>query len=521
MVLHAAADGDLHIAELPSASTDGLQGTLTLLATQGKSQVFFSAAPSSFKALAVRATGDIIVSGNVSTTEGLLSLALLDDPGVQSPAPAIVFHGGVSLSAKSEIVLGQPAEKSRMRMLGPLSLEAAAGVAIYGTLTAEGSPGRQPLCINADVGSLGVGKLVLGEGSSILTQHSPANITAFDIDLGGTIVSGNAPISVSGSKDGQMIGVGAGNDARPRVRSVHKQGGMTYMSIRPVGLHLSDAELGNLRSTKGVAVGSSTTGDIHVVGVSEDSTRSLGMLTLKATGPQAQVQFTTAASNFSEGITVQASNGVKILTDMSTKDTPTTIACGSGTLSVADKASVSTSNQLLTVTTDNIDMQGSALSAGDALIVLSCSTKGRGVGMGSKDPELGQLLLSGSEMQRMHSGGLILGGNCGSMIVAGVKEKHSNNVGTVRLLATSLHKKIIEEETAKYQPDRVVIENPEDIQVAQVEDLGQSTTTALEYVKTPSESLEVKTTNEYVQAHNQQAVQTHEKVFAAQVETAV
>jgi hypothetical protein len=64
-------------------------------------------------------------------------------------------------------------------------------------------------------------------------------------------------------------------------------------------------------------------------------------------------------------------------------------------------------------------------------------------------------------MQTMHSGGLILGGNCGSLIVAGVKEKHSNNVqGVVRLLATSLHKKIIDEETKKYYPQTVVIEAP-------------------------------------------------------------
>ena len=118
----------------------------------------------------------------------------------------------------------------------------------------------------------------------------------------------------------------------------------------------------------------------------------------------------------------------------------------------------------------------------------------------------------------MHSGGLILGGNCGSLVVAGVKEKHSNNVkGVVRLLATSLHKKIIEEETADAYPQEplvhpnphalnitivglqnVIVERPEDAQIATVEVEEDSAPASLEFVQ-QSESLQVQTDELHVE----------------------
>ena len=144
------------------------------------------------------------------------------------------------------------------------------------------------------------------------------------------------------------------------------------------------------------------------------------------------MKFSSKPSNFSQGISVQANAGVAVEQPLSTKESASSLSCGTGTLSVAKGASVTTNDQLLKISTDSVNLEGTeatgALSTGDALVVMSCSTAGRGVGLGSKDPEAGELLISGAEMQRMHSGGLILGGNCGSMVVAGVKEKHSNNV---------------------------------------------------------------------------------------------
>ena len=199
------------------------------------------------------------------------------------------------------------------------------------------------------------------------------------------------------------------------------------------------------------------------------------------------MKFSSKPSNFSQGISVQANAGVAVEQPLSTKESASSLSCGTGTLSVAKGASVTTNDQLLKISTDSVNLEGTeatgALSTGDALVVMSCSTAGRGVGLGSKDPEAGELLISGAEMQRMHSGGLILGGNCGSMVVAGVKEKHSNNVkGVVRLLATSLHEKIIEEETAKYYPQNVIIERPEDATIASVNVEEGSAPTSLEFV---------------------------------------
>ena len=230
--------------------------------------------------------------------------------------------------------------------------------------------------------------------------------------------------------------------------------------------------------------------------------------------------FAKNASSFAQGITVQADAGVDVQEAVSTKETPSVFAAGTGTLSVAKKASLTTNNQLLTIQTDNVDLHGSsaehgsALSTGDAKIVMGCATAGRGVGLGSKDPEHGQLLISGNEMQTMHSGGLILGGNCGSLVVAGVKERHSNNVnGIVRLLATSLHKKIIDEETKDAYPQNVIVERPEDATVATLEE--QPAPAVIEHVE-QKEELKVNSEQAEYVVNEAAVARTEEKMMRAE-----
>merc|ERR1712028_132461 len=129
-----------------------------------------------------------------------------------------------------------------------------------------------------------------------------------------------------------------------------------------------------------------------------------------------------------------------------------------GTIQIDKKMGLDTGGELLTIATDNVAINGK-VDTGDALVVLNCYTAGRSIGLGSDDSS--QMVMTGPEMQNLHSGGLILGGNCGSMIVAGVKEKHSNNVnGVVRLLATSLHESIIKEETEKFYGIAIEEETP-------------------------------------------------------------
>merc|ERR1712159_632779 len=169
-----------------------------------------------------------------------------------------------------------------------------------------------------------------------------------------------------------------------------------------------------------------------------------------------ELKFITEESKFTKGLTAHALNGIKLEEKVTSRGAPVLLNGGVGAVKTNKKKGLDTGGELLTISADNLNINGK-VDTGDALVVVNCYTAGRSVGLGSDDSS--QMQMTGPEMQNLHAGRLILGGNCGSMVVAGVKEKHSNNVkGTVRLLATSLHESIIEEETAKYYTKETVKE---------------------------------------------------------------
>jgi len=487
MSLQCAPGGHISVNGVGVNSSAGIRGGVYFLGRGETSEIKFNRASSFFSAASIRADGGIQVLGNLTATDGdiLLEREVVDS-SVMRTSPIAIFGDAVFIRADGKVRLGHMNDTGMMRMKGALSMEAGGDLDVHQDLVTEGRGGKI-LVLHADTKKKGDatqdGRLRIHEGVTVRTGGGPVNITAFDLELTGKIVAGGSKITVTGSVDGQIIGVGAEDSERPKITKEIRTENSYQRSVTPVGLHLSDAELGRLRSELALEIGSATTGDIHVVGVTEENTENCGALNLIASRDKATVTFSQNASSFSKGINVLADAGVEVQEELSTKDTPTSLSAGTGTLTVTQKGSMTTNGQLLTITTDNVDLQGSAISSGDAITVMSCATTGRGVGLGDKDPEHGQLLISGTEMQTLHSGGLILGGNCGSLVVAGVKEKHSNNVrGVVRLLATSLHKKIIDEETSKYYPDNVIIEKPEDAMIASVEVESQNQPTSIEHV---------------------------------------
>ena len=108
---------------------------------------------------------------------------------------------------------------------------------------------------------------------------------------------------------------------------------------------------------------------------------------------------------------------------MTSKASSTLLATGTGILRVLASQSLHTTNQLLTVTTDDVDfLANSEVSTGTGAMTLNCHTAGRVIGIGGY---VKQMTLSGAELQYIHSEGLTIGGEiCGKQTVNGITKDH-------------------------------------------------------------------------------------------------
>ena len=100
------------------------------------------------------------------------------------------------------------------------------------------------LVLNADSEqpNLGDGTLTIATGKSVVSENSPVTISAWDMDLAGSINAGVAEMTIHGAKVSQTIGFGA----------------------TPANMAISDDELGRITATGGLTVGSETISAIRV-----------------------------------------------------------------------------------------------------------------------------------------------------------------------------------------------------------------------------------------------------------------
>ena len=82
-------------------------------------------------------------------------------------------------------------------------------------------------------------------------------------------------------------------------------------------------------------------------------------ITLKATQTSRNIVFSAYASSFNKGIILQASGGVILSQSVTTIASDVVIRAGTAALRVIDKRELSTTNKFLTITADDIDLQGS------------------------------------------------------------------------------------------------------------------------------------------------------------------
>jgi hypothetical protein len=198
---------------------------------------------------------------------------------------------------------------------------------------------------------------------------------------------------------------------------------------------VSDSELGRVTATGRLTVGSSTTANVHVAGVTDGSSDQLGFIQFLATKDTMKVVFENSASTFNKGLTIQAIGGIVLSESVTTKNSDLLLFAGTGSLTIVAKKSLSTTNQLLTITADDADVASSAtITTGTSAIFVAPTTSNRTLGLGTT----ADLTLSDSELGQFSTEiGLILGdSSAGSISVGGIRDSSSDSMELLTLRAT-------------------------------------------------------------------------------------
>ena len=187
---------------------------------------------------------------------------------------------------------------------GTLTLVAGSGLVILDDMTSAAA--NKPLVFDVDFESEGDGTLTVQTAKTITSNKSDVTITAWDIDLDGSLTAGTLAISIHGAKVSQTIGIGASLSQN---------------------MEILDGELGRLATEAGLTMGDITTGEIQLNGVTDTSSDAVGTITLVATKDATIIQFKTGASAFNKGIVMQAMGGVSVVSKCDNKEPADSIIC--------------------------------------------------------------------------------------------------------------------------------------------------------------------------------------------------
>jgi hypothetical protein len=283
--------------------------------------VIFVSGASTFNTLHVQADNGILVQTNVNTDVGNLILdGDLENSSTEDVRDGVLIKPGRTVTAKSKMTLDST--NDGITSQGAVTLRAGDGILVNDHLTGT----QDMMVINADYESAGDGTLTIVSTKQLSSTNNELLITAWDIDIDGTITVGTNSVSIHGAKASQTLGLGA----------------------TAKDLHLSDAEVGFITGSAGLTVGSDFSGNLNVDGMTSANTDAVGTITLMATKADKLVVFSTTASIFQKGIILQGMGGVVLSADVTTTNSETLIITATGSLTIASGKTLSTSNQLLT-----------------------------------------------------------------------------------------------------------------------------------------------------------------------------
>jgi hypothetical protein len=210
-------------------------------------------------------------------------------------------------------------------------------------------------------------------------------------------------------------------------------------------MEILDDELGRLTAKAGLTVGTSVGGEIQVKGVLDGSSDSVGTITLVATKDARAIAFVSSSSEFNKGIVVQAMDGVVLSESVTTKNWPTLIYAGTGTIESISSRSLVSTNQMLTLTADDVVFQGDLVDSGTALLTITPLTVGNTVGIGVDTTDMD---ISGAEVAVLTTSGAAGAGAAGltigslavsgSITVTGITTANSNAITAAATLVATV-----------------------------------------------------------------------------------
>jgi len=201
----ANVSGSIDVSTFSSANAAGINGMLTFIAMTDDSSITFSGNSSTFQAMMAYAEGGITTHSDLFISDDVF---ILDGDADKSPQGDTVnnvrFETGRIVSA-TNMILG--AHSGAIQYTAPLHLVANTGLVMLSDF--NGIFPRQPLALNVDSDADGDGMLTVAQGKVLFTNDGPVTITAWDIDLAGTLNAGAGSLTIHPSKIGESIGIGA------------------------------------------------------------------------------------------------------------------------------------------------------------------------------------------------------------------------------------------------------------------------------------------------------------------------
>ena len=306
---------------------------------------------------------------------------------------------------------------------GALTLNSNAGITFTGNITTAGTT-----TIDADLDNNGVGDFTVNSGISLNTTNSTLAITTKDLILNGTINTGTGEISLETSTSAS---VGIGGPSGSVASTVLTICGTCSLSI-------AGSELTNMTAAT-LTVGGVNSG-ITVSEVTVANTANITSFVMNASAASSAIAFSSLGNIFANSLTARASNGLTVSGDLTSQSGGVTLDAdfddsGAGNFVVADSTTVNTTNQSLSITGNDFNLNTSgALNAGTGAVTIIVSDSGS-IGLGDTGSAMS---ISGAELQNITASTLTMGDGLGGGIgVDNITAANSNNVGTVTLNATN------------------------------------------------------------------------------------
>jgi hypothetical protein len=473
--------GNIFVDNITLANVANITGGPTIAALKDNSSITFLGSKSTFLA-SVNAQADDGITINVDV-EATGSTATFDGDADNSAdsSDKIVIADGVTLTSSN--VGGRvqlDATSGGIEALGSVTLNGHNGVTINDNFT---STGTGTITIDADADNTGTGDFVLASGATLDTNNNDISITADDFTLTGDKIdagSGDLTILASTAVDINVGFSGTGmsietTDLSKITANNLTIGGSTNDLVTIRGVSASDTDLitGTItfNATKaGQLISIDTTASVFEnsvtfngnanVNVNVDLTSDSGSLifegdsdnitsgavnisagvTITATLGSITLDATTGGLSAGGAITLNAANGITINDGVTSSGTGNvtidadTDDNGTGDFTLASGAAInfSTNNNFLSVTANDLDIQGT-INTGTATTTLLVSNGGT-IGLGDT---AGTMTISGSELQNITAANVDIGSStAGNITVNNITLANTANISATLSMTT-------------------------------------------------------------------------------------